>query len=649
MTEPPTYPLASTLAPALIYEEAEENTGVCGRLKKRWQSLYSAWHTSRQFRTLTFVATTVLIAMILIGWVVISVMRSHIFDNIVATDLERYEGSYTSVQALLSTANSPTDTEIQNIADQVISSQYDATHEVIGAVLLLSVSDTTVQLKPSTETTAELRTLISEDFRRDVSKADTPQWRTVDVPDNLHISKSGGKSDSQVEVARALIIGQVADVPGGGNYEFYVVYSLSGEDNIIAPIRVPLMVGFLALFAVFVFSIYVAIRSVLRPVRKVAVKAQQIADGDYDVRMEVKGKDELAQLSRAFNRMATSIQDQFARYERVANVQQGFVSAVSHELRSPVTTIRMAGQLMYDKRDELPASLRRSVELQQEQLTNLDTMLSDLLEISRYDAGAMELNADETLVSAIVEKAVADQIPLAEAHGVDVEIVVEGDTTVEGERRRIERIIRNLIVNALEHSEGKAVRVRVVGGESAVAVEVSDRGVGLTEKQAADVFKRFWRADSSRVRKSGGTGLGMTLAREDAELHGGTLECVGVLGVGSTFLLTLPRVAGAEFEPPVPLAVAALEDEWGSGGKADNGRVDNAAGESMGNTASESIEDEGSESAEAGSATVSNDVQDEAGEDLPDVMIDEDSKGRPIQVQVPSAGVAVITRPDDSD
>lgn len=620
MTDLPVYPPDSPLALALAQEEAEAKTSVRDRLKNYWQFLCSAWHTSRQLRVLTFVATILLVAMILIGWSVVGAVRSHIFDRTVATDIERYEGSYASAQALLSTG-SPGEGKIQTIADQVISSQYDATREVVGAVLLPSVENSGGHaLEPSTETSAQLSALITGEFRKDVSGADSPQWREVVLPEALQMSEgdTGGEVKSRSE---AIIVGQAIVVSGGGKYEFYIAYSLNNEDDIIRSVRGALIAGFIGLFGVFIVSIYVVVRSVLQPVRKVAMKAQQIADGDYDVRMKVKGRDELAQLSRSFNRMATSIQDQFVRYERVANVQQGFVSAVSHELRTPVTTIRMAGQLIYDKREELPSSLRRSVELQHEQLINLDTMLSDLLEISRYDAGAMELNVDETLISAIVGKVVADQIPLAEANDVDVQIVVEGETTVEGERRRIERIIRNLLVNALEHSEGKAVRVRVVGGKSAVAVEVSDRGVGLSEEQAANVFKRFWRADSSRVRKSGGTGLGMTLAREDAEFHGGTLECVGILGVGSTFLLTLPRTVGAEFEPPVPLVVAALEDDW-------------------------NVEPDSSVSVESGGDDVEDSVK-TTDKDGSQVMIDSDSKGRPIKVRIPSAGVAVISNIDE--
>lgn len=626
MTDSPEH-LFAPIAP----ENVEMDTSVRGRFTRYRDVLCSAWHASRKLQVLTFVVVFSLVAMILIGSGVVAAVRSHIFDRTIATSLERYEGSYTSAQSLFSTIESPSELQIQNIVDQVISSQYDATHEVIGAVILPSIEDSGKHpLKLSTEKTLQLSALITEEFRKTVNESDEPQWREVSLPEALQADEEGKGKDSKSK-GGAIIVGQSIDVPEAGVYEFYIVYSLNSEEDLIRSVGWLLIAGFVGVFAVLIVLVYLVVNSVLKPVRTVAEKAQQIADGDYDVRMEVTGKDELAQLSHSFNRMASSIQDQFARYERVANVQQGFVSAVSHELRTPVTTIRMAGQLMYDKREELPSSLRRSVELQHEQLINLDTMLSDLLEISRYDAGAMDLNADKVLVADVVSKAVADQIPLAEANGVEVKIVVEGDTTVEGERRRVERIIRNLLVNALEHSEGGMVRVRVVGGESAVAVEVSDRGIGLTEEQAANVFKRFWRADSSRVRKSGGTGLGMTLAREDAELHGGTLECVGELGVGSTFLLTLPREAGADFEAPCPLVVAALEEDWNSDDSINDANADDAGMDIFvwNGGAVEPVRENGKGAGDS------------------DVKLSLDNKGRPIRVHTPSAGVAVISSLDE--
>ena len=121
--------------------------------------------------------------------------------------------------------------------------------------------------------------------------------------------------------------------------------------------------------------------------------------------------------------------------------------------------------------------------------------------------------------------------------------------------------MRNLLVNALEHAEGRPVNVVVKANDTAVAIMVQDHGLGISEDQIQHVFDRFWRADSSRVRKSGGTGLGLTIAREDAQIHGGTLEVAGALGVGSTFLLSLPKEPHDSFIPPIPLAVPQSVEE----------------------------------------------------------------------------------------
>lgn len=312
------------------------------------------------------------------------------------------------------------------------------------------------------------------------------------------------------------------------------------------------MVGLLILLIIVSWGMT---RFILRPIRAAAANAQKLTEGDFNSRMHVHGSDELAQLGESFNTMASSLEEQFTKLERMSAVQTNFVSAVSHELRSPVTTIRMAGQLIYDKREDLPNALKRSAELQHTQLRNLDAMLSDLLEISRYDAGGMSLVPQTTDIAEISQNVIDMADPLAIDNGVVVRMDVSGDTHADVEPRRIERVIRNLVVNALEHAEGKPVQVSVIGGRDAVAVRVQDNGVGLSPDQAEHVFDRFWRADSSRVRKSGGTGLGLTIAKEDALIHGGTLEAIGELGVGSTFLLTIPRKPGEGFTRPLPLEV----------------------------------------------------------------------------------------------
>ncbi|MGV9195582.1 MtrAB system histidine kinase MtrB, partial [Arcanobacterium canis] len=360
-------------------------------------------------------------------------------------------------------------------------------------------------------------------------------------------------------------------IPSAGQYELYAAYSLSSQESLIRSTFRALTFSVVALIVLLAFVSWLIMRLVLRPVQEASASAHQLAEGEFEARMEVRGTDELAQLARSFNQMASSLEDQFTKMERMSKVQTDFVSAVSHELRSPVTTIRMAGQLIFDKREELSPALRRSAELQHDQLKNLEMMLSDLLEISRYDAGGTSLATKPTDVGELARTVIELADPLAQDNGVTVSISVEGNPEAEIEPRRIERILRNLVVNALEHAEGNPVSVRIVGNDTAVAAEVMDWGIGLDDEQAAHVFDRFWRADSSRVRKTGGTGLGLTIAKEDALIHGGTLEATGVMGVGSTFLLTIPKTPHTPFIAPIDLvapeprtadlAVVTMHDE----------------------------------------------------------------------------------------
>jgi two-component system sensor histidine kinase MtrB len=199
--------------------------------------------------------------------------------------------------------------------------------------------------------------------------------------------------------------------------------------------------------------------------------------------------------------------------------------------------------------------MARSAELLQNQLDRFESLLSDLLEISRFDAGAAELSAEPIDLREVVRRVVDAAEPLVERKGGRV--VIRGDAQpviAEADPRRVERVLRNLLVNAIEHGEGQDVVVRLATADGAVAVAVRDYGVGLKPGEATRVFNRFWRADPARARTIGGTGLGLSIAVEDARLHGGWLQAWGEPGGGSQFRMTLPRTAGDSLRgSPIPL------------------------------------------------------------------------------------------------
>lgn len=197
----------------------------------------------------------------------------------------------------------------------------------------------------------------------------------------------------------------------------------------------------------------------------------------------------------------------------------------------------------------------RSAELLGDQLDRFESLLSDLLEISRFDAGAAALEAEPIDLRVVVRRVIGGAEPLAERKGTRIRVMGDEQPVVaEADARRVERVLRNLVVNAVEHGEGRDVVVRMAVAGGAVAVAVRDYGVGLKPGEATRVFNRFWRADPARARTTGGTGLGLSIAVEDARLHGGWLQAWGEPGGGSQFRLTLPRTADEPLRgSPIPL------------------------------------------------------------------------------------------------
>ncbi|RBM10525.1 two-component sensor histidine kinase [Prauserella sp. PE36] len=337
--------------------------------------------------------------------------------------------------------------------------------------------------------------------------------------------------------------------------QLYLLFPLTTEQNTVATVQNTLLVGCLVLLLLLAGITNMVTRQVVRPVRRAAEAAERFAEGELDRRLDVVGEDDLAKLALSYNEMAASIQRQIRQLEEFGQLQRRFTSDVSHELRTPLTTVRMAADVLHASREQFPAGLARSTELLVDELDRFETLLGDLLEISKLDAGVEELSAELIDVRPIARRAVEQVKVIAGTAGSDIELdLPEEEVTAEVDARRVERILRNLLANAVDHGEGEPVRLRLVASDDAVALTVRDYGVGLRAGEAELVFNRFWRADPSRNRRTGGTGLGLAISQEDARLHGGTLDAWGELDRGSCFRLTLPRRVGEPpGESPLPL------------------------------------------------------------------------------------------------
>ena len=345
------------------------------------------------------------------------------------------------------------------------------------------------------------------------------------------------------------------------NLELYLIFPLNSEENTITLVRGTMATGGLVLLVLLAGIALLVSRQVVLPVRSASRIAERFAEGHLSERMPVRGEDDMARLAVSFNDMAESLQRQITNLEEFGNLQRRFTSDVSHELRTPLTTVRMAADLIHDHSEELDPALRRSTELMVNELDRFETLLNDLLEISRHDAGVAELSVEAVDLRSTVNSALGNVGHLADEAGIELMVnLPDHEVIAEVDARRVERILRNLIANAIDHAEHKPVRIRMAADEDTVAVTVRDYGVGLRPGEEKLVFSRFWRSDSSRVRRSGGTGLGLAISIEDARLHQGRLEAWGEPGKGACFRLTLPLTRGHKVTTsPLPLKPVAAE------------------------------------------------------------------------------------------
>ncbi|WP_116706930.1 MtrAB system histidine kinase MtrB [Actinomycetospora cinnamomea] len=377
-------------------------------------------------------------------------------------------------------------------------------------------------------------------------------------------------SSGQAAPVPTLVVGQPVRT-AGRNLQLYLLFPLSAEQRTLALVQSTLALAGGVLLVLLAGISSVVTRQVVRPVRQAADVAERFADGHLDERMPVHGDDEVARLAESYNEMAASIQSQIRQLEEFGALQRRFTSDVSHELRTPLTTVRMAAEVLHAQVDPSETTAARSAQLLVDELDRFEGLLADLLEISRLDAGMAELGLELVDVGGLVRRAAETVRPLVEDTRTPLLLDLgdqDGDQVIaEIDPRRVERILRNLLANAIDHGESRPIEVRLAADDSALAVVVRDHGVGLKPGEAGLVFNRFWRADPSRQRRSGGTGLGLAISLEDARLHGGWLQAWGEVDRGAVFRLTLPLRHGERLRtsplPLLPVAAAPAAAEPG--------------------------------------------------------------------------------------
>ncbi|WP_238473609.1 MtrAB system histidine kinase MtrB [Nocardioides cavernaquae] len=506
------------------------------------------WRRSIQAR---LVVSTVLLGTVVIsgmGWFLLRQTEQGLVDARVRSAIA--EAANETVEAEKRLASVPgTDADAaQQIALLFEPIVERGTSRGFGVVLVGPITEGPDASEGGTRTSPGLDTAgVPESLRDHFADANRTAWTFTRVHQRL--------GEGEVDTA-GVAVGHLVHLPADrGRYALYFLFPMDQEEETLALVTRALLTAGVLLLVLVAGLTWLVTRQVVTPIRLARRVAERLAAGQLEERLRVRGEDDIARLAQSFNQMAANLQRQIRQLEELSRVQRRFTSDVSHELRTPLTTVRMAGDVLHDARGDFDPVTARAAELLQTELDRFEGLLSDLLEISRFDAGAAVLDVDDVNLVDLAHRIVDMTRPLAEQRGTEVRVLAtNAPVLAEADHRRVERILRNLVTNAIDHAESSGVVVYVAGNEHAASVAVRDHGIGLAAGESALVFNRFWRADPARARTSGGTGLGLAISLEDTHLHGGWLQAWGQPGKGAQFRLTLPRHAGGMLrQSPLPL------------------------------------------------------------------------------------------------
>ena len=402
----------------------------------------------------------------------------------------------------------------------------------------------------STTTNPMLADAVTAELSEAVATAEQPQhWQSV-----TFTSEDGTPSPGIIVASRLTF------PTDAGTYDLFIGYDLADTQDSLSFVQRTLLITAAAMMAFIGILVWIMSRIAFRPIRAAADTSRRIAAGQSEARMPRMDDEHFDVLSDGFNDMADTLQARIDELDQLSEMQQRFVSDVSHELRTPLTTIRLASEVLQATSTGLDPGKQRAVEVLGAQVERFESLLTDLLEISRYDAGRVTLETEPTNLVSLANEVVSGLQPLSK--GLIEVRALGGYVPVDVDARRIRRIVSNLVGNAIEHGEGHAIVVTIDSNAAAIALSVRDWGVGMEEENVEHVFDRFWRADPSRKRTLGGTGLGLAIAQEDAAVHGGILEAWSRPGEGSNFRLTLPRGDGVtSYMSPLPLVPEGVVTE----------------------------------------------------------------------------------------
>ena len=403
------------------------------------------WRTSLQVRVIGMILVASTVVMIILAYALVSVLTQRLVDQKIGIGDQEIDRARIAVEQQINATGAANSVQVRINSARASLTQLSAeggeSNTTYEPVIVVENSSGEI-------TTAPEGYRIPEPLRNSVANDQVAyQFTTIDQP--------GGAS------YHALVVGTptMADIP---ELQLYLVMSMENEESTMALMRGLLSAAGVVVVVLLVGIAWLAIQQVITPIRSASRIAQRLAAGHLRERMVVDGEDEMGRLAASFNDMADKLSKQITQLEEYGDLQRQFTSDVSHELRTPLTTVRMAADLIADDADNLEPHTRRASQLMTRELDRFEELLADLLEISRHDAGVADLQASSMDIRSCIESAMQQTEHLAKELDVKINAnLPDYPVNVQADSRRIERVLRNLLANAIDHSEGNPVTIDI--------------------------------------------------------------------------------------------------------------------------------------------------------------------------------------------
>ena len=314
----------------------------------------------------------------------------------------------------------------------------------------------------------------------------------------------------------------------------YMFQRTASIQNMIAKLKHHfLVVGIVSVFLT-ILTIFFLSRVITIPLIRMKQATEKLSKGDFSVRLQVKGEDELAQLGKAIQTLATDLE--YLKKER-----NEFLASISHELRTPLTYVK--GYADVARRPNIAEEERaKYLSIIYEEAEHMQKLVKDLFELAKMDQHSFQIKKEPTSLCLFLKKIYEKMYPAFRTKHMSLVYRCEENVTVHIDQQRFEQVMMNLLDNALKYSrQGSTVSIDVKTEKKNVILIISDEGIGIPEKDLPHIFERFYRVDKSRSRTGGGTGLGLAIAKEIIEAHSGSIHAISQFGKGTSIIITLPR------------------------------------------------------------------------------------------------------------